>query len=93
MSIDDFNSYVYESIVIGLFILPHFTLLFVKISVSLKRSLKTHLVVPELPVTLSVKDTERISSAKHSPKEKIKRIFRYRRDNIFKTNDNINEVS
>ena len=61
--IDDFNSYL-KSIIMTFLTLPHFTLLFPKISESVKRMEKSHLVVPEFPVTSAVKDVVKISWAK-----------------------------
>ena len=76
--IEDFNSYLKFSIIMTLLILLHFTLLFFRIFESVKWMEKSHLVVPEFPVTSSVKDLVKVSSwAKLWQRKKVNRTLKY----------------
>ena len=71
-----FNSYLKDGISINFLILPHFTLLFPRISVSVKEMVKLQSVVTDFRVTVAVKDALKISSAKLLPREILSRILK-----------------
>ena len=71
-----FNSYLKDGISINFEILSHFTLLFPRISVSVKEMVKLQSVVTDFRVTVAVKDALKISSAKLLPREILSRILK-----------------